>query len=461
MKTTLPRSLRLAALLLCTAVAAAQNPVDAMWSDASFRKHFLGGYGVASDVEPRMSEDEVAVLQEVLPLMATDLAAAEKVLKRAIEPQSSARLDFVLGGIQLQQALQQGSDERLKDALATHRTAVEKFPSYRRAWSNLGLINARLGNHDETIRAFTRTIELGGADAWSYGVLGFAYTAKQDYQPAEAAFRNALLLQPDSTQWRLGLAQCVVKQQKFEDAAALLDALLAHAPGNADYWLLQAHAFLGMKKNLRAAENLEVVDRLGKAKPDSAFTLGDIYAAEDLVGLAVRAYARAVALDPKQPMARALQAAEMLTGRGATAEARTLLATIRETLGGALVDADRRRLLKLEARCAMAEGDRSAEVVRVLEEVVKIDPLDGEALLLLGKHHAANNEPDRAIFYFERAASIEAFEAEAKIRHAQILAGQGRFADAVPLLRRAQQIRPRDDVARYLEAVERNARGRR
>ena len=33
---------------------------------------------------------------------------------------------------------------------------------------------------------------------------------------------------------------------------------------------------------------------------------------------------------------------------------------------------------------------------------------------------------------------------------------EGRYQDALPLLRRAQEVKPRDDVARYLEQVERD-----
>jgi len=453
-------------VLVCAAAGRAQDVVDAsshvraMWSDASFQKHFLAGYGVASDVEPRLNEDEGEVLAEVLPLMATDLPGAETLLKKRLEPDSSARLDFVLGTIQMQQAMA-GNDARMADALATLQRAVTKFPNYRRAWSNLGLIHARQGNHDETIRAFTKNIELGGVNAWTYGVLGYAYTAKQDYQPAEAAFRDALLLEPQNSQWRLGLAQCVVKQQKFEDAAALLDVLIERSPANADFWLLQAHTFIGMKKLLRAAENLEVIDRLGKSKPDSQFTLGDIYLTEGLVDMATRAYVHAVELDAAQPVGKPLQAAEALANRGATANARAVLTKVRDTMGKTVPDADRRRLLKLEARCNMADGDATPETVKTLEEIVAMDPLDGEALLMLGKHFAKVDQPDRAMFWYERAASIEAFEADAKVRHAQLLVTAGRYADAVPLLRRAQQVKPRDEVARYLEQVERNARGRR
>ena len=57
--------------------------------------------------------------------------------------------------------------------------------------------------------------------------------------------------------------------------------------------------------------------------------------------------------------------------------------------------------------------------------------------------------------------SITATEARACIAHAQVLVKRGRFSDALPLLRRAQEIKPREDVARYIKQVERFARGKR
>ncbi|MFM9170364.1 MAG: hypothetical protein ACKOTD_09675, partial [Phycisphaerales bacterium] len=60
---------------------------------------------------------------------------------------------------------------------------------------------------EDAIAAFNRMIELGGADAYSYGLLGFCHSSRQDYQPAEAAYRSALLLQPENVEWRLGLTR--------------------------------------------------------------------------------------------------------------------------------------------------------------------------------------------------------------------------------------------------------------
>lgn len=454
MNPVLHMSPRSCLLFLATGMLCAQGEVDAIWRDATFQRQFVGGYGINAEIEPRVTKDEIAVLEKVRPLMSEDRKQAEATLKDAITPESSAMLDFTLGGLQFQ-------EDRLPESLENHRLAVAKFPSFRRAWRNLGFINARLADHDETIRSFTRFVELGGADAYAYGFLGYAHMAKQDYQPAEASFRNALLLQPENTQWRFGLTQCVVKQQKYDDATSLLHVLIARSPEKAELWLLQAHAFMGSKQPLKAAENLEVVERLGKATVDSTFTLGDIYLSEGLPQLAVRAFLRAIGQDIRQPIARPMRAAESLAGRGLWAQALLVTACIREQMSKNLDAADLRKLLKIEAKFAMADGDGSHEVVVLLDEIVKLDPLDGEALLLLGKHYSKQGEPDRAILYYQRAASIEAFEVEAKIRHAQVLVGLSRCAEALPLLRRAQQQKPREEIARYLEQVERVARTQR
>ena len=445
---------RFAGILLGAALLPAQTDIEALWKDATFKKHFVAAYGINSEVEPRVTSDEIAILEKLRPIMAEDLPKAELTLKKLMKPDCSAILDFTLGGIQFQQ-------DQMGGALESYGKAVTKFPSFRRAWRNLGLIHVRKGNHDEAIRAFVRMLELGGIDPYAYGLLGFAYAAKQDYQPAEAAYRNALLLQPDNTEWRLGLTRCAFKQEKYEECAALLEVLIARYPDKSEFWLLQAHTFLGMKQPLRAAENLEAVDRLGKAKPEDLYTLAEIYVREGLTELSTGANLRALAADPGQPPVRSLKATEALVSRGAFAEARAVAAAVKQTFVGRLEPGDQRTLAKVEARLALAEGKSDVDTAAVLEEVVKLDPLDGQALLLLGQFHARQDAPDRAVLSYERAANIPAFEAEARLRHGQLLVGLGRYGEALPILRRSQAVRPREDVARYIDQVDRLARAKR
>jgi tetratricopeptide (TPR) repeat protein len=425
----------------------------ALWNDPVFARRFIESYAAVSDVEPRLTKDETKRMEEVHALMAADrLADAAKLLEQSLVPGASAVFDFTLAGIRFQR-------DELALAAAGYRTAVEKFPRYQRAWRNLGMACARAGDHAAAVPALTRLLELGGGDAFVYGLLGYGHWTLGHHLASESAYRMANLLDPRSLQWQLGLAQSFFEQRRFADAAAACAALIATDPDHTEYWTLQAKAFIGLAQPQRAAENLELLDGMGKSTPDTLNLLGDIYVNDGLFHLAAARYARALEAADERGLARALRAAKDFAIRGAYAETAGLLDAVEARHATALQDADRVEILRLRARVAVAAG-ADDEQARVLEEIVALDPTDGESLILLGKHAARTGEFERGIFWFERAAQLADFEADAKTGHAQLLANQGRYAEAVPLLRRALELRPRPALRDYLDQVERFAKSR-
>lgn len=422
-----------------------------LWSSQEFRDGFLGTYGVNSEVEPRITTEDREALQDVLPLLSSDLEAAAAALEAIATPEASAIHHFTLGNVYFQQ-------EELEKAAARYRAAIDRFPSYRRAWKNLGIILTRTGDLDGGVQALSKVVQLGGDDALTYGLLGYAHAGTGRHVSAESAYRNAVLLEPDQLDWKLGLLQSLFRQRKHDDAVALSDELLADHPARADLWLLRANASIGMGQPMQAAESYEIVRRLGDVPPQALLTLGDIYVNEEAWSLAVDAYAEAATLE-ETDASDLLRRIEALAQRGALHPAETLLGLVREERSASLSDEQSRKLLKLRARLAVAAGE-SDEAVAVLEEIVALDPLDGEALILLGQHHQRQGEPERAILWFERAEGLEGHRADARLRHAQVLVEEGRYREALPLLREVQELEPRDDVADYLEQVEKVARAR-
>ena len=120
-------------------------------------------------------------------------------------------------------------------------------------------------------------------------------------------------------------------------------------------------------------------------------------------------------------------------------------------------DDQKKRILKMKARLAGVRNEMGDEQVKILTEIVSLDPLEGETLLLLGQYYA-NRDMEKSIFYYERAAALEAFEADAKLRQGQLLVKNGKYQQALPLLKRALELKPREEVQRYTEQVERAAR---
>jgi tetratricopeptide (TPR) repeat protein len=436
------------------AVGSGESEDLGLWEDPEFQKRFLGSYGFRSEIEPVVTSVEREQMEKILPLLSSDPEEAARQLEKITQPGSSAVFDFTLGNVYFQQG-------ELDKAAACYEAALEKFPSYLRAHKNLGLIQVRTGRFEDAIDSLSRVIELGGADGLTAGLLGYAYAAVEEFVSAESAYRNAVLLDPDTRDWKMGLTQAVLRQKKYAEAVSLCRELIADDPDRAELWLLQANAYVGLEQNLEAAQNFEVVQRMGKATPRSLQTLGDIYVNESLWDLAARAYRQALEIeDAEADIPRHLRNVEVLAQRGALEQARTVLAALEESHGDALDEADRRKTLKLGARLAVAEGDGS-DAAEILEQIVELDPLDGEALILLGRHYSSAQDYERAAFYYERAEQLEDFEADAKLRHAQLLVEQSRYDEALPLLRRAQEMEPREDVARYIDQVARFARTRR
>jgi tetratricopeptide (TPR) repeat protein len=431
----------------------ARAEVLSIWNSPAFRRQLALSYLSETEIEPGVTLEERDLVLEVMDLVSKDQIdeAVELILDVRTEG-SSAVFDFTLANLRFQQ-------DDLPAAVVACRQAIDKHPKFRRAWRLIGQIHVREAEFDEALPALTRVVELGGGDAITYGMLGFAYVSTARYLPAESAFRQAILLDPYTIDWKMGLAESLFRQARFPEAVAFFGQLIEENPSKPDFWLAQGEGYARMGETLKAAENFEMVDRLGGSTYDSLMNLGDIYANAELFELAVSGYQRALAMDPTKPIDRLVRAAKYLSANGALSETRALVETIEASLGEDVDVAVRKDLLRLRARIAVAEGVGEEEAT-ILEQIVALDPLDGDALILLGQHAGRGGDVEQAIFYFERAANIDGFEADAKIRHGQLLVGQGRYQEALPLLRRAQQLAPRDNVQEYIEQVERFAQSR-
>jgi tetratricopeptide (TPR) repeat protein len=256
--------------------------------------------------------------------------------------------------------------------------------------------------------------------------------------------------------FKLGAVRCAVNTGNFDHALALLDELIQQAPERDNLWTLQANIYMQKEQPEKAAITLELLRRMGKATPQSLYLLGDLYMNQDARDLALGAYLEAIEKDGGQNPARALRPAQILVSRSAWDEARKLFARIRE-VPGKLSAEDELKLLKLESKTQIAAGE-GEKAILTLEQIVQRNPLDGEALLMAGDFYARNGKPELAGIRFDTASKLEGFEADAFVKHAQLLVQSQKYTPAVELLRKAQKAKPRDNVQRYLERVEQLAR---
>ena len=401
--------------------------------------------------EPTVTREESARLAAAMGVAATNSAQAIRMLSEERRPEASAALDFVIGNLHFQ-------DERLDEAAAAYRAAIEKLPKFRSALMNLGRVYLLQERTGATIELYRQLVTDGQADADILLLLGHALLMEAAPVSAETAYRQSLLLHPQQTDAMLGLAKALLLQERHAEGLALVGEILEREPTHRELWVLRANAYLSMGKPAEAMQAIETARRLGRAEADLLATLGDLLLNEDRAEDALRAYEEAFAGEEPSP-ARLLRAVEGFLLAGDTDGAAKMIGraeTARQAGPERYGEKQQAALLRLQAEWARQEG-RDADAVARCEEVLKLDPLDGRTLLLLAQLQQEGGRLEDAVMTCERAARVKGFEADALVRQAQIEVRRERYERAAELLESAQVFQAQPHVGRYLEQVRRLA----
>jgi len=415
--------------------------------DSEWQKSFLGSYGFLSGVEPEIKAAELEILREVIDLMKVNPRAAATVLSQKVGPESSAALDFILANLRFQNG-------ELTEAVESYQQALAKFPDFRRARKNLGLLMVQLNQYEPAIEQLTRAIELGDRDGRTYGLLGYCYINRDNPVAAEEAYRTAILQQPTSNDWQLGLARALLAQQRNEEAVSLFSSFLERNPTDSRAWKLQANAYIGLGQPRSAALNFETVRMLGDVDSSTLVLLGDIYMNEGIHELAKDAYVEAIAkAKGGASFETAYRAAELMLRTEAYEECVEVLDSIDRRFQGQIDGQRELELMTLKAKLARGQG-RNKEAAKLLEEIVERDGTRGEALLELARFHWDQGNEQKALLLLERAENLEAFAYQALVEHGQFKVASQDYEEAALLLRRALRIKKEPRVERFLVRVE-------
>jgi tetratricopeptide (TPR) repeat protein len=424
-------------------------------SDPSVRaKLDLSNESASVMKEPEIHYSEAELVKGVVDLVQTDPRGSLKKLETAVNPQSSAMLDFIIGNLNFQ------LDEH-EAALKYYQSAVNKAPSFAKAYKNLGFLALQAERPDDALKAFVKTVQLGSSEGAVYGLLGYIYLGKENFLSAESAYRDAMLKMPENLDWKLGLGRSVLSHQKHADVMNIMGELITMDPKKTDYWLVQANAFLSMERVMDSAYNYEMMGRMGLGNKETYQALGNIYVSQDKTPLALIAYLAAVDLPEPPDLDTILGSAEIMGARGSIVEASTLAARIDEVYGKDATKEETIRLLKLRSQLAIVQ-DLQDEAEEFLEKLIEIDDSDGQTILLLADFYGRSDRYEQAKPLYEKAEQIDEFKIDALVKHGQNLVSMGDYENAIVLLERAVEelgqtddYTRRDNVGRYLESVRR------
>lgn len=438
-----PFPLLLFPFLLAAATAAEPLPLStSYWRDPAFLRSFNASYRIEARIEPTVSAEERALLVGIQDLMAEGRReAAIARLQASPLAAESAALRFNLGNLRFEEGL-------LDEAVADYRAAIAAYPSFRRAHRNLAAALVRQEELEQALEHLVEAVRLGDSDGSTYGLLGYCRLQRGEWASALQAYRLAQLTEPETAEWKAGMAQCLQQLDAREEAAALLDEVIRQRPEEASYAVLQAGIWLDLGRPDRAAAALELPRRLERLDPDGLLLLADLHLRGDRPTLAREVAEEAFALEPGPSEDRvvALVAAAMASTRWELAG---------EWIERALpTEGPAPRTLRLAAaRLNIESGNAPDEGAAELETLLGEDPADGRTLLALGLHRLSESQTEDAEILFERATADPATAADSWTELVRLHVAARRYESALSALDQALAIRPSDELTRYRESL--------
>lgn len=368
------------------------------------------------DREPEMTDEENALYDRVVAMLAIQPQFAIKLLEGMVaeNQRPSPAFSFILGN-----AYYASGD--YAQAEARYRDAVTRFPSFLRAWNNLGVLYYSEQKFDEAIPCFSKSIALGDRDPTTFGLLGYSLEKSGNDIAAEVAYLQAVAAAPDDRDWTEGLLRIYMASGLYTRADVLLKAMIKAYPGDGEFWLEEADVLINTDRKLEAMGLLEQAQALGIAGEDATEDLADLYAQEHLVPEAIAAYRKLMVQQRGLGEQKLLEFAQILIADHQWADAASVLDGL-----AAGISAER-KVAYLQTRADWLMGQQKwPEALAQARAILRLAPMNGTALVTEGKAYAAQGDRARAQIAFEAAyqvpdtayqASIELANIELKNRH--------------------------------------------
>ncbi len=395
--------------------------------------------------EPEMTGAEYALYQKVLAMAKIEPALAMQLLEGMVsgKEQPSAAFELMIGNLHY-------IDGRMAEAERYFRRAIDHYPDFLRAWSNLGALLYSTEKYEAAADCLAKAVELGDVSPDTLGMLAFSLRRTGQPAAAEMAYLRALSADSKCADWIEGLAGLYVGSGQHARAEPLVRQLLRLQPAEPRHWLQLAGVHLQLGRKAEAVVALESARLLHVTNPELLRQLGDLYVQLQLEDDAVAVYAESMKTDPVIGTKRLLVIAQLYGRQGRLAEAFAVLATIAPDLPMEL----RAGFFSVRAELHFARQDWAA-ARRDLEVLLAEQPMNGRGWLSLGRVASAQDDLASARRAFDTAARLPESGYLAHLEMANLAVRDHRHSEGIDHLRQALALEDTPSVRAFLVRIER------
>lgn len=376
------------------------------------------------------------LLREIRPLIEAKQYAEAEGLLTANSEKKSATLLRLQGQVYLAQEKYEQAEELL---LAAYNLAPNDVVTIQ----NLATIFVIMQEYKTAQKYLSKAIENGVSSAQVYGQLGFVNIKTAIPVSSVAAYQKALMFEPYNEQWYRGLLFALIRSKANEQASELVNQLLVKLPTDSQLWLQRAQLALNMGLNTEALSSLESAYVLGQKNSDVILQLAMLHIESGSVQRAFKLIqGNEDTLFVSDNVNKYFHAVYSIATWLADQNENELLASLTELLTKQkLSDANSSLIQYLSAQVALQKNKRS-QAIAYLEKSLRLDPSNGDALLLLANLFYSDSNLFKAKMLYARAESMVQYKLSAKLGLAQLAIDIKDYQAALTLLREVYNENP-------------------
>jgi len=399
--------------------------------------------GFLREREPEITAEENALYEKVVPMLTSQPEFALKLLEAMVngKEQPSPAFACILGNAYYAA----GKKEK---AEANYLTAVKRYPTFLRAWGNLGVFYYSQEKFSEAVPCFSKAVTLGDREPTTFGLLGYCLEKLENTVSAELAYMQALAGDPANTDWKEGLLRLYMHDKQYPRAEVLVKNLIKDQPQEVKYWLTYANILMSSNRKLEAIALLEQTVATGIAGQDELDVLADLYAEQKLIPEAVAIYSKIKDAIPALGEQKLLHLAQTLVADRQWQQAQDVLVAVEPELSAS------GKIGYLETKGDLFSSQKKwSEAKKEFEALLKLAPLNGNALMGLGRVYVAEDDNPRATLTFEAAYQVPESTYRACVELANIELKNRHFEKSITYLEKALSLQKSPVLEDYLTQI--------
>ena len=342
-------------------------------------------------------------------------------------------------------------------AETAYLACLKASPDLIKAHQGLSLLYMQQANYNKAQTHLVHSIELGQADAQSYAQLAYIHVQHSQPWSAVAAYRQALMLAPETAQYQQGLLFALIESGDLNQANALLKELLNKTPDNAELWLQRAQIALQLKQNKQALAAIEVALKLNPKDTNNQLLAAQLHLSEGSSKRAVSLLKQGLKHATKQQQSEVINTTMQTLG--------WLVSQQQWDLAKQLIHSAKKQTKNLSrdkqaqfsvysAQLAMQQSN-TQRALKSLHNALKINPNLGDALLSLASIYRSKNQLTQAKLMYIRAQALPDYQLSAWLGLSQIAIDSKDYPNALKHLKKALQANPqRQDLITNIRALE-------